>query len=287
MPPNGAPAYGDLIYTITDVGTEDVIEVEILGGANGTEVLGRKRFTGQTKHEVNIAPYIRRTFDRQPRWALTRSTTQPLGFIVIKGGIRIGTLSSELLDFVAGTKMMEPNRVQSDSPAGYVQAIARDECFEICVNNISHSVNYSHVSGNTGLLAYSVSTGAETRTYKCVERRPGAVRLCWLNPYGAMDYYTFYKTENQLFEAGKNLAYTTQGSIVCDSDVRTYTTVQSELEPHDVLAWLSQVISSPRVWVCESSEFRRVDIVTDNVKVSDKVPGRIEVTICERQTINF
>jgi hypothetical protein len=284
-PANLSPAYGGLIYTIGEVDASQAVTVEVIGGTNGAEVLARKRFRGLSQFDVNIAPYIRRTFDPQPQWTEYLHSTPPHGQLIMTGGIRVGSLSSGQMDFTGGIRSKPFGRMLSDSPE--IQTLAPGECVQMAGYNTIETLNHDYVADAGGELNYRIPGDDDYRTLRCTTRRQGALRLCWLNPYGAYDYYTFNHADGGQVEAAKALAFNSRGTVVCDSEVKTYTALESEPESRDVIRWLAQVIASPRVFACEGSAFRPVEVAADNVELTDKMPSKLRIRICERQTINY
>lgn len=286
QPADYSPAYNDLIYTLAQADPNQAIEVEILGGPTITDVLGVKRLSGQSSYEVNIAPYLRTVFDPRPRWTAGFLDGQPAGLLWMYGGIRAGSLSSTFQWYLPGVKTKKWAEVLSDSPMEHT--IAPGECVEIAVDFRRFSLHYDYIKSMGGVYEpYPATLDCETRRFICVDGRPkGAVRLCWQNPYGAMDYHTFYKSDKQ-FASERRLARDAYGAnVACMVDSAIFTTLHSDWESADNLAWLAQIITSPRVWICEGSAFRRVDVVTDTTApLTDAAPDRLEITICERRKI--
>ncbi len=304
-PQNGQGAYGDLIYEIAGNDPLQAIETIIAGGPEGTDIVAIKSFAGQSQYEVNIAPYMRRHLNVEP--CLPSANIYSLPNSCTKGrGVFIGGPVTDTLIFTAGVLSKPEGKPLTGAPLkhkiGYGEMDAvfhllrpgNSISFEIYVDDSRYAI-YSVNSPSDGIhspkivmpefgtkmYVRSITRGVaeKIREYTVVPRGPRAIRLCWLNPYGALDFYTFERTDGSHVAASKSRAYTIGGHEVYESTAEVLTGMQSDHEDADTLNWLAQIINSPRVWVCESDGFRRVDVVTDRVAIPVTVPARLEFTI--------
>jgi hypothetical protein len=124
------------------------------------------------------------------------------------------------------------------------------------------------------------------RRWELVERGPRAVRLCWVNAYGALDYHTFEHTGRRSVVSEKSRVCT-DGYEVGDSAARRLFTVRSEWVDAATLEWLAGVVTSPRVWLCSGQTFRRLDVQTSVVEMTDDRPAALTLTLCDAQKTQY
>lgn len=282
-PLNGQGAYGDLIYVIDQADPSQTIDVTIYSITDMSNEEGVKRLSGNSRYEVNIAPYLRRLLDPQPRRTGSIATETPAGWTVM-GTILADGLGASVLSVTAGARNKNAGQLLSDAPTE--QTLAPGECVDIACGLQYHTLNYDFARTLPN-AEYLITPTAPPVRFRFVERAPGAVRLCWLNPYGGMDSYTFGRVGDERMVVKKSRAYTGRGYEVCGSTAEMRQTVRSDIENAETLRWLAQVVGSPRVWMCVGDTFQRVDIVTDSVALSDNAPGRLEITFRDVEKRKF
>lgn len=110
-------------------------------------------------------------------------------------------------------------------------------------------------------------------------------RLCWINKYGAVDYYTFEGRSNSQFEVSKTRIYSADGYKVTNSEANTTMLLYSDFEPLDTMAWLSEMLASPKIWLVEKDgEYSNIDITTQSVVYDSDDLLRLEINV--RNTLN-
>ena len=124
-PPKYSPAYADAIFQI-EAPKNEKITLDIYNNDN-SQIIGRKKISGATQYDINIANYAKRQFEISP---IISDTTQ---FVIpskrtinIKIGTPVGNASATLS---AGIYYPELNTLLSDCPTEKV--IRYDESDEI------------------------------------------------------------------------------------------------------------------------------------------------------------
>lgn len=120
-----ASAYGDPLFRI---GCEraETIELDIYDDA-GTTVIGKKRFSGETVHEINVGNYAKRQFDINPATGENHGFFSPEGRCV-KLTVGSGQLSANAV-LAAGLDTLPGGQLLSDAPQDV--RIAPDEQDEL------------------------------------------------------------------------------------------------------------------------------------------------------------
>ncbi|MCL2560879.1 MAG: hypothetical protein FWE10_00965 [Rikenellaceae bacterium] len=139
---------------------------------------------------------------------------------------------------------------------------------------------YSHIE----VCLERNSTLVPVRRYALAARSNRAVRVCWVNEYGALDYYTFAAALDESTFARRQRIYAADGYRICGSRAEKFIAVESAYESAETLAWLAGVVCSPRVWICEpGGGFTQVDVLTDNVAAGYGTPSSIRLTMREKK----
>ncbi|MDL2319905.1 hypothetical protein LJC45_02095 [Alistipes sp. OttesenSCG-928-B03] len=126
------------------------------------------------------------------------------------------------------------------------------------------------------------------RRYEIVRRRSDAVRLCWVNEYGSVDYHTFAVCANESVAAIKSRIYTGEGYRVLDSRAQKSWAVRSEYMDAEGIAWLRGLLSSPRVWIAaEGGMFTPVDVMTDSVTTDASAPASLKIALREAKLATY
>lgn len=99
------------------------------------------------------------------------------------------------------------------------------------------------------------------RRYRVVERAEGSSRICWVNPYGGVDYYTFPPSSGGRIEAKDGV------------DSSEWIELCSNYEKRETVAWLSNIFTSPQVW--------RVDLQSDDEQAVEFLPIEVRGSAVE------
>ncbi len=277
-----------------------------MGGAAADRLLGIKSFTGQSRYEVNIAPYMRRSLDVRPPSLATNGIVDTTGCYA-HGTILADGQNSGTLLFTAGIDTKPLYDPLSDAPLEHTIAAGERDYLSVASPNdtILFTLTYpSQAEFSKTITTPQVGTfvfaapdnmpeGAEAelrfrygweqyttvRKYRGVKRAPNSVRLCWLNAFGGFDSYTFGRAEGEQLTVEKERARTVHGTETFGATVETLIALQSDWESIETMRWLHGVIASPRVWLFENGEFRRVDVMTRNATLTNIAPARLEIVV--------
>ena len=55
--------------------------------------------------------------------------------------------------------------------------------------------------------------------------------------------------------------------------------IVSDFVYSEMIEWLSEIASAPRVWIVENGNFVRVDVIDESVKLSGVDPVQMDLTI--------
>ncbi len=323
-PGNYRAAYGELLYRIEEVEADDLLEVAVYGGA-GNELLGLKRFRGESSYVVNTASYLQPLLEVNP-------VGGEMGFVIatgriVKTYIGTGDILSESSLLTAGTEDARPETLLSHAPsrvrigteerdelaviapgkqllarirlAGSGQSteiqidgpLAGDDMY-VFVLQVSEVLSMAGEEWSSRCRRLEVEIQADevviaTRYYDVVPRSLSSMRLCWLNPLGAVDYYTFPEETGRSLSVEKRRAYGRQGYGIYGSQAEMTYVLRSEHEPIATMRWLAELVGSPRVWRLDGDEAVPVDIVSDSVCIRGGDPGLLEVTVRAPKRLEF
>ncbi|MDR0511282.1 MAG: hypothetical protein LBH06_09350 [Rikenellaceae bacterium] len=108
-----------------------------------------------------------------------------------------------------------------------------------------------------------------TRYYRIVDSAAQGRRVCWLNPFGAVDHFTFPVA---------------QRSNVAPEGEETLTLV-SGYQRRETLRWLMQIVSAERVWMFDraTQSYERVDVMANNVELREGLPEILTMSFRKRR----
>jgi hypothetical protein len=150
--------------------------------------------------------------------------------------------------------------------------------------------SYERLTGGAAseLTEFTVRLKLEQEGYtgRVLERRytidrtvNGGRRLAWVNRYGAIDLHTFPV-------AGEFRSGGSRTRILSAAGYRTVATSAGQSlkllsEPCDASTaeWLSELFSSPAVWMVRGGEFERVEVAAGEVRCSPLQPSIVEVVV--------
>ena len=96
------------------------------------------------------------------------------------------------------------------------------------------------------------------------------VRLCWINRYGAIDYFTFVVLSRGVA--------VTEGTVFART--ATTLTLASQYQPRATIDALAGICSSPGVWmVDEAGKYCPVEVTTHELSFPQQSPGNLKITI--------
>lgn len=115
--------------------------------------------------------------------------------------------------------------------------------------------------------------------YRIVSPTIDNVRLCWWNALGQIDYYTMRRVQEAWYELQKERILTPEGYKVTVCRRERKMRIVSDFVCSEFAEWLSEIASSPRVWILENGRFKRVAVVDESVKLSGTDPIQIDLTL--------
>lgn len=320
-PADYAGAFSDVIYRLADVVPEQTIEVSVLGEQT-TDVLGIKRYRGQSEYAVNISNYVRRKMDVTPAYRNYCGTYTPEGRLA-RARIKVGSTLTPLCHFTSGIKAAGAGELLSDAP--FDMRLAKGELDELTFRGSTDRPIFVYGFLNKGSKVHEMVFGfgaqgdvvlilvnaddvalnskytklgtwdAYSQLEVCIEKnsklvpvrryalRPqtnDSVRMCWVNKYGMLDYYTFVKTRSGV-ATDKKKVYTSGGYKSYDPCAERFIAVESGYENEETLQWLLGIVSSPRVWAYAKGAFTEMDVVTGTVSGGGAHPSSVSLTLRE------
>lgn len=104
-------------------------------------------------------------------------------------------------------------------------------------------------------------------------------RLAWINRFGAVDYHTFPLAAGFRSQGARSRVETSAGRRTAYTTARQSIRLQSEPCGEADAEWLSEIFSSPAVWMVEGKEFSEVEVEAGEVVCSPFQPTVVEVVI--------
>ncbi len=315
LPENYTGILAPVIYEIDQAEPSQIVTVGIFAGTDG-QAAGEKRLFGESAYTVNAANYVGGRIKVEPvagnggaagTWIA--KAEQRCGIVKISAGAIVSAATC----VTGGRNVCREKAALSDAPAKRNIAVGEnDEIAFIAPGlNVSAKAILSGGEGNAvvdlgscvcdgGIYVAVIDTGyilgqsAEihrqmaveisadgnvlaAREYSIIPASADAVRLCWQNPYGQIDYHTFRIAEENL-TLDKSRAYLAEGYATVGLTEEVIIKAVSKLEPRKTLKWLAGILSSPQVWMVEGDGFVKVDVITDKASVKAENPGNISVS---------
>ncbi|HJB84701.1 MAG TPA: hypothetical protein IAA13_04240 [Candidatus Alistipes merdigallinarum] len=115
--------------------------------------------------------------------------------------------------------------------------------------------------------------------YRIVSPSTDSVRLCWWNALGQIDYYTMRRMLESEYELQKERILAPDGYKVTECKRERKMKIVSDFVDSETIEWLSEIASSPRVWLVENGQPVRVDVLAESVKLSGTQPVQVDVTL--------
>ena len=116
------------------------------------------------------------------------------------------------------------------------------------------------------------------QNYRIVDASNDNVRVCWWNALGQIDYFTLRRVQEAWYDLQKERILTAEGYKMTECKRERKMRIVSDFLCSELVEWLSEIASAPRVWILENSRFVRVDVVDDAVKLSGTDLVQIDLT---------
>jgi hypothetical protein len=117
------------------------------------------------------------------------------------------------------------------------------------------------------------------RTYTIERNAPAGRRLAWVNRYGAVDYYTFPVCEEFRSEGSRTRIETPAGYKTVATAARQSLKLLSDPCDAPTAEWLSELFSSPSVWLITGTEYEKVEVAAGETVATPLQPTVVSVTI--------
>ena len=246
------------------------VEVEVVN-ADTEEVVAVKLLRQVVSGEVNIAPYVERFSERAPQLVGEVESES-----VAVSPIRCGFSAPALL-----TTMPPRRKIFCDGCDELLFAVQDNTDVEVIITpNVGavKSLSYKAASGVVRLLLTPSEFGQDAKRiyvqiklnaqelccveYEVLQRRGRSLCVAWESECGSVERYIFpmtYALRNEVTKQrvgdGNNLNAV---AITRSKIVRA----MSNYEPRNVVAALSEIIASPKVWFEYDGRWHKVDVVT-------------------------
>lgn len=291
-----APLGAEVTYAIrNDVAGS--IDLRITDTANNT-LLGAKRFAAVSAASFDAAPYLRRAVRFFP-------TTGRTGFYPATNRVVTAVVEAEAVGsgrpVAAPTRSFLPCIATASAPALLTalplhRLISAGECDELTLLIASRTVvtvtaqsrgvlsAESYAIAEAGLHLFRLNTcdypdveyltvdagACGTVEYTLVPLPQGACQLAWRSKAGSIEHYTFPVAVSTTVEAAKKRAYGPDGHTAIMIREEERTVLRSAYETQQMLGVLSELLSSPNVWLVENDGYMPIDVVTEKAAIQQQ-----------------
>ncbi len=305
-----APVCGGILYELnTESESPSDLTVEIVA-TESEEVVATQQLWGVTESVINIAPYIARFEQMAP---IANDHCSIVEAESATYHIRIGTLCSEPITIGANREEITAPSVPTAMPLS--RRIAYGECDELPIvaeAGESIAVSISADNGETLSLEHSAICGVArlhlaTRNFDsgisslviniARDGKPFAevlyaitppiskgIRLAWISESGYIERYTFPVVHKASRKVEKQCLRGADGVLSTNILSQSILSVASRYEPRKTIEALSQILSSPKVWIEQGGKFKEVEV--QNLVVEYNLfgaPSIVELEVCEWQ----
>ena len=300
LPENYASAYTGAIYEVESASTTKPCSIEVIDVDAGATI-GVRRVQYTNNNTINIGRYLSRVLDPKPIVAQQ-------GFVLPEGrDVGISLLAEEEMcevrRFTSSLTNLSENKLLSTLTSRTIAAGDSDEISLFAKpGKVTISVffageqqgqkvaEYQHGGGlisyllNLDMLLATHQQGEEVKHFRVVVAIDGAtlaeieytvrlasphnVRLAWLNPYGAIDYYTFISLGSLLRTEKERIVGSEGVRVVCAQGCWEEVLSSGYIATRTARA-LSSLLSSPRVWRCDGEKLGEVDLTEESMTISD------------------
>lgn len=131
---------------------------------------------------------------------------------------------------------------------------------------------------------------AITVDYTIAPRPQKSQRLCWVNSYGAIDYFTFDSIAAKRVESTKQRIRSIDGYRTVDTLTDSITTLLCPVQRGATFEALSELVSSPRVWRIDSDGATEIDILSNSLRNLTGIQASFTIDYRQKnrcQVLNF
>lgn len=107
-----------------------------------------------------------------------------------------------------------------------------------------------------------------TISYTVVPRIAGGRRLAWRSSAGSIEHYTFPIEKSENLEVDKKRAYGAKGHVAFAQAEEYRMKLISAYETRAVIEALTEILSSPEVWLVDGEKYQPIDVMTEKTLVN-------------------
>lgn len=313
-----ASAFQEAICRISAT-ADEVVEVDLYDHSQ-TTIIGKRRFSGTTSYDVNLANCAQSQLDILPLTTVQCAFVEPVGRTVnvtvgiggvkkntiLTGGCRtcysyeklsrspklidISTNQNDEIAVIVDGGTLRAEAVFDDPAEMTVELATKSDAQGLYVFTLKMSdlMTKLHNAGKDKLnlgeqMAVRIVDGegyvlAEQR-YRAVPDLMDDVRVCWWNSLGQIDYCTMRRVLDAQYDLTKERILTPDGYKTTSCKRERKMRIVSDFVYSEMIEWLSEIASAPRVWIVENGNFVRVDVIDESVKLSGVDPVQMDLTI--------
>ncbi len=294
LPLDNAPAGGALRYTFSS-DARGTFLVRVIDSRNA-ELLAAMRFVDVMGATFDIAPVVRRAFAPRPATGATAlcpatDRTAEISVAVYAEGSATPLLTAPVRTFLAVSPPLSYASILTSMPAE--RLLGAGECDELLLlPAVAQGVTITAEGrGMSVMRAFDLAAttpailridsadfpGAErisvdagacgTVGYTLLPMPSGSMRLAWRTSRGSVEHHTFPFVESREAEVDAGAA-------------RERIIVRSACVGEEAAEALSEIVSSPDVWIAERNSYTRVSVVSRRAAVSRRgVLSSIEIEL--------
>lgn len=298
-----------LLYSFsTESSTPRDVELKIINRTTGEEI-GRKRLYNVTTGEVDIAPYLRSAAHTTLPESIEECGEVNVG-TTIKVVVEAEGVSSSVRSFIATT--IDRDALYTLLSAQHLhRTMERDEfdligyftwpdivvSFDVeFIGSGADRITITPPSGGQRAVAVTArgregvdtirvsvkvdDVVSEVIEYDLMPNIRGSHRVAWLNSHHSPEVYTFPLRKSVLIESTRRHMESIWGREAAAVESASELKLLSAYEPEHQLKALSEILSSPSVWLIEGTQVKDVRLTTERVLLSpSEGMGIIEVDI--------
>lgn len=306
-PSNFSSAFCSNNYTFSGVNINQIVNISVMKSSAPNVILGTKRFKGETSFDVNVTNYIRRELNPKPkaqqttgfffddgrnvsvqlRWgASVNNLSQITTFVSAHENLQTATLLSLWNEkrTIAKGEFDEVSFTISNGDRVRAQIVVKDgrnTTKNIYLTSTKLGVLSLLINVDNLLLSSPNPSTAEeiiakiyinenligTVNYEIISHSNSAVRLCWLNSLGVIDFHTFDVVGQERIVCDKKRIQESQGFRTVSANTSREIDLVTACLPKKQTDVLAEIISSTRVWRVINNNFQKIDVVTDSAKI--------------------
>ena len=315
-PKNYSGILKPVIYHITDIDNNKSLEVKILDQYD--QEYGIKQMCGENEYYINVANYIKHKIliepisTDNPTFSNMESRTASVKIQADEIYSQLSVLTAGEIQANSKTLLSNAPEMLKISPldidelafiasAGNLSAFAS---LSDCNNNTYNDINIANTQCVDGLYAFSFSPrqieqfadinidNADTlyivikcnnkiiasRKYNIIPKQKNIIRLCWQNPFGQIDFYSF-KLLEYTNKIQKSKIKTDNGYVTNGLEKYSNYSVQSDLINRKTAAWLNELIYAQNVWLNINNQFYKIDISNEDYDINFISPNYLSLNI--------